>query len=110
MLRSRMEAGVNGNGTHGFWCSKERVKTIAWLELCALRRIIELVPELTLSEYRRRYKRSEMGLAAKGRMMRVKCFVDNTAVVYIMRSMVTESAEMMPELRLLNSVMYRTRI
>lgn len=72
-----------------------------------MRPIIDLIPEKLLQEFRRK-KGAESHSAIFGRrMVTLKCRIDKAAVVFIVGNMVTDSAEMMPELRLLKGFMDR---
>lgn len=87
-----LEAGAHGTELQGLWSAAERAKTIAWRELRALTLVLRRLPAA-----QRVYDsvRPPVG---------VRCWVDNQAVVYIVRAMVTASDEIMPELRRLKNV------
>lgn len=85
-----LAAGSPGREIQGLWSAPERDKTIAWRELKALRLVLASLPAVETSSRRRRG---------------VRCWVDNQAVVFIVRHMVTASDELMPELRQLKAVL-----
>lgn len=93
-----LRSGVDGVPMQGVWSSVERAKTIAFRELRALRLVLEGA--------------SIPGDARGGKervkdRRKIRCWVDNSAVVFIVKAMVTASSEMMPELRRLKDVLDR---
>lgn len=106
-LSSRMEDGISGSGTQRIWCHAERVKTIYWRELRALRKINELLPDsVSCKNAGPLLKRAAVVANSATRLVRLKCWVDNETIVFIVHSMVTVSTNLMPELRLLKKTMY----
>ena len=92
-----MTPGADGKQLQGLWDVIEVNKTIAYRELRALRLVLEGYCRVAVRE------------AERGET-KVLCWVDNAAVVYIVRTMVTASSEMMPELRLLQQLLQRERL
>ena len=90
-----MAPGSAGSEMQGLWNAEERAKTIAWRELKALRLVLQSLPatQAVLASTRGPSERTG-----------VRCWVDNRAVVHIVRAMVTASDELMPELRRLQDV------
>lgn len=99
-LSEQTEAGINGKDTQGIWTPQECVKTVAWQELGALRLVIENLPELERVDKMLLEAGIKVTKYANRRRSRIKCWIDNAVVVYIVRYMVTASTEMMTELRL----------
>ena len=124
-----MRPGENGVPMQGIWTVGERAMTIAWRELRALRLVLErlhlappaeealrgLSPTQKSAAPRENFSGARAGKdggvsSERPTRRKVLCWVDNSAVVHIVKSMVTASREMMPELRLLNDVLERERI
>ena len=89
--------GSGGVPIQGLWDVEEVNKTIAYRELRALRLVLD------------GFCRTVGGQGAPmGK--KILCWVDNAAVVYIVRAMVTASEEIMPELRLLRLLLQREKL
>ena len=96
-----LRPGSMGEPVQGWWNVVEKNTTIAFRELRALR----LVLQGFCGSERRDKQPHPAPFAEPRRHRRVLCWVDNAAVVYIVRAMVTASTELMPELRLLKQLL-----
>lgn len=94
--------GSPGRPVQGWWDVIEKNKTIAFRELRALR--------LVLAGFCQATRANQDLRPPPTRDRRVVCWVDNAAVVYIVRAMVTASTELMPELRLLQKLLQREHL
>lgn len=88
--RSRPGPSVAGAELRGLWSAEERAKTIAWRELRALRLILESLP-------------AARKVSDTSPLRGERCWVDNRAVVHIVRAMVTASDKLIPEFRQLRA-------
>lgn len=86
-----MESGRNGDGNRGIWSPSERVKTIDWRDLKALRLVLELISDQVLEQCRRKKAVVAGATGISSRPILIKAWVDNSAVGLIVRSMVTIS-------------------
>lgn len=100
-----LAAGAPGAEFQGLWIAAGRDRTIAWREQRALRLVLQRVPPPHVDSGGRRGVQPDCLPSTE-----VRCWVDNQAVVFIVRAMVTASDELMPELRLLHGVRDRLNL
>ena len=105
-----MIPGSDGKGVQGLWNVEETNKTIAYRELRALRLVLEQFCHTDCAASTGAGPARQALGKAQGAPQRILCWVDNAAVVYIVRAMVTASKEIMPELRLLKRVLDREHL